>query len=289
MGKLGTLKRWNIPIMGKGNFMQCYIIGGHGKLGRLIAKKLGAEPTVTTTLIGRSQTVDIDGQSWSQRINPDDIIINCAALLGTNICETRRQQAVADNSNLTFSILQTIPHKVKYIYVSTEAVFGANESGILPVETNTPVPLNWYSVTKRLGELTSLSFGGKVVRLPLLVDFDDTNTLFGKLRREIESNREIRLAQNVFSTPLTYSSASAELTKVISHFDQYPNVVHLTGENYLSIAGIFDLYLENRKLGNNLVNYFEASIDSLNLIDGGLGSSVIEPLNFDVVTGGNNE
>lgn len=78
-----------------------------------------------------------------------DYIIHCAAEVNVNLCETDKEHAYKSNVLATKNLFSKIKSK-KYLYISTDAVFDGS-SGNYSEESFTN-PLNYYAITKLLGE-----------------------------------------------------------------------------------------------------------------------------------------
>ena len=117
------------------------------------------------------------------------------------LASKNREKAVEDNVIFAGAISKFCKRRgLRCYYLSTETVFGKNGSFKLPTENDIPFPQTWYGATKRLGELASADFGARIIRLPLLVDIDDPETVFGKLINRLKSG--FRLNAQRFATRL---------------------------------------------------------------------------------------
>ena len=259
--------------------MNFFVVGANGKLGAKLCAYMQKKGFKFIPL-GRKQTLD---DKWISNVKTGDCVINLAAKLGTAFCEENRLNALLDNTFLASHVEKFIASKVNYIYISTDAVFGANPFKCIPTESSQPLPLNWYAASKRLGEIETLKNGGSVVRLPLLVDENDPSTLFGKLLSDLEQGIGINVADNVYNTPISYDDVACHLVEIILNWgDQLPEITHLTGNHYLSIAEIVFGISEKKGFKRRLINKFCLDDDSLMIKHGGLDTSILEAINYDL-------
>ena len=141
---------------------------------------------------------------------------------------------------------------------------------------DTPFPHTWYGATKRLGELASADFAAKVIRLPLLVDIDDPETVFGKLINRLSSGFPIKCSKICYSTPVTYAEAAEGILDCVNqtnHTDA--NTFHITGSQYANVYEILSRLSKNRGLNTELIGEFCHDQDQIQLLlrFGGLTST----------------
>jgi dTDP-4-dehydrorhamnose reductase len=96
-----------------------------------------------------------DNEAVSRYIktNKPELLIHCAALTGIRECEENKEKAWRVNVEGTENLVKACEDAAKdcyFIYVSTACVFYGDKGNY--VETDTPYPKNFYSLTKLLGE-----------------------------------------------------------------------------------------------------------------------------------------
>jgi dTDP-4-dehydrorhamnose reductase len=263
------------------------IVGATSKLACLLVEELIKTDDQVLSL-NRNQTDRWLDCPESLPLTKDVVVINCAAKTNTRFCEDQRGQAYKDNVDLAERIAKICRiKKYENIYISSEVVFGCNELAHRPGEDESPAPLTWYGITKRMGELVTLSNGGLVLRLPILVNLDDHSTIFGKLLNNLQTGNVIQASKYCHSTPVTYSDAVAGITGLIdSRRYRYEKVLHLTGDRYVSIFEMFCLIAVQRGLDQALIHPLVHGPDETKLLlqYGGLRSEKIPPIQSSIYT-----
>lgn len=174
------------------------LTGGSGNLGRELMK-LGEFIAPT------HQELDLEDDKLFLPIKVD-LIVHCGAFTipieadkfphkcyNTNVLGTRRL------SKLGFPLL----------YISTEYVFDGEKGNYC--EEDYPNPLNFYSLTKLLGEYEAIALGGKVVR--------------GMFKPRPYRHKEVFTDQY---TSGDYADVMAkELMLVIKNYDLLPPIIHI--------------------------------------------------------------
>ena len=120
--------------------------GSHGNLGRLLSRSDGA------TGIDRD-SLDITDESAVARFFEHErfnIIIHCAAFTDVSEAEKNKDACYTVNVSGTENLVRHFKGK-KFVYISTEYVFDGAKGGYR--ENDTPNPVNYYALTKLLGEM----------------------------------------------------------------------------------------------------------------------------------------
>lgn len=87
------------------------------------------------------------------KTNKPELLLHCAALTGIRECEENKEKAWRVNVEGTENLVKACEDAARdcyFIYVSTACVFYGDKGNY--VETDTPYPKNFYSLTKLLGE-----------------------------------------------------------------------------------------------------------------------------------------
>ena len=126
------------------------IIGSTGKLGAALVR------VFHNKFAPNHEELDItDNEAVLRYIktNKPELLLHCAALTGIRECEENKEKAWRVNVEGTENLVKACEDAAKdcyFIYVSTACVFYGDEGNY--VETDTPYPKNFYSLTKLLGE-----------------------------------------------------------------------------------------------------------------------------------------
>ena len=242
------------------------LAGANGKVAKRLADTAAHRGFRVVTLNRAECAYLLDAEH--PKIHPDSIVINCAGSTNTKSCEQNREKAFEDNVIFASAISKFCErHGLRCYYLSTETVFGKNGSFTLPSENDTPFPQTSYGATKRLGELASADFAARVIRLPLLVDIDDPETVFGKLINRLESGFPIKCSKICYSTPVTYTEAAEGILDCVTQTNQADaNTFHITGSQYANVFEILSRLSQNRGLNTELIGEFFHDQDQIQLL-----------------------
>lgn len=139
-----------------------YITGIAGLLGYAIATNLIrkyqvcgvdlVEVEIEGCDIEKFDLTNIDQLENSIRNQKPDVLIHTAAAVNVDGCESNKEYANLLNSKLTENISFICKkYGVKLVYISTDAVFDGEKNGLY-TEDDIPNPINYYGLTKLLGE-----------------------------------------------------------------------------------------------------------------------------------------
>ena len=183
--------------------MRILVTGGTGLLGYNLVKVLTAKGYDVYATYHDREPPSIDNIKWL-RLNLEDsnqvidvinsvkpdIVIHAAAYTDVDGCEKNREKAYVVNYVATKVIAK---HSSFLIYISTDYIFDG-EKGLYR-ENDIPNPINFYGLTKLLGEVAVLSILGEerslIIRVSGLYGYSPTgkknfgiNALEKLLRRE---------------------------------------------------------------------------------------------------------
>lgn len=138
-GSRGFLAHWLLKL---NMDFDAYSVSRHDGLYSLLHHWNGSEKLVGT----------FDTEYELIKYLQPDCLINPAAFANIDGCATEITRSVRDNIDLP-SILAEITNQlqIRFIHISTDAVFGLSESQ--KFETDEPAPVSVYGMTKYLGEL----------------------------------------------------------------------------------------------------------------------------------------
>ena len=145
--------------------MKVLVTGASGLLGKKVIKELLDKDYNVVALYNRNQIpfnhdklikiqLDLSNKVYLEDLilkKKPDIIIHLAAYTNVDGCEINKDKAWSINVEATRSIVRAARVvKAHIIYISTDYVFDG-EKGLYK-ETDTPNPINYYGLTKLIGE-----------------------------------------------------------------------------------------------------------------------------------------
>ncbi len=232
--------------------MKILVTGGTGLLGWWVVDTFctrGYEVVATyhekqpvTTECGRERWVRIDLED-SKNINEvlirekPDIIIHCAAYTDVDGCEINREKAFNVNYLATLTIAKLLSKKeelknVKMIYISTDYVFKGDRGNY--TELDLPYPINYYGITKLLGELSIQHLLKDnqycIVRVSGLYGYSPTGKKnFGIIALEkLLKGEEVKAFYDQYLSPTYVKYLSQALYKVVEK--DFSGILHIAGE-----------------------------------------------------------
>lgn len=180
------------------------------------------------------------------RVEPD-AVIHAAALTNVDECETNKEKAYIVNFLGSLNIAKSCRMVGCYvIYVSTDYIFDGSKG--LYKEKDTPNPLNYYGLTKLLGEVSTLATSEKnlVIRVSGLYGHSPSGKKnFGitALEKLVKGER-VKAFVDQYLSPTYVPHLSYTIAKLIKSRPQ--GVLHIAGERMSRYE--FALLL-SRKLG----------------------------------------
>jgi dTDP-4-dehydrorhamnose reductase len=130
--------------------LNVFITGSTGNLGRELVK------VFPNALAPAHKEVDITNRDATFEYikrNKPETLIHCAALTGVRECEDNKGVAWRANVEGTENLVKACEKVVNncyFVYASTACIFYGDKGNYM--ETDTPHPKNFYSLTKLLGE-----------------------------------------------------------------------------------------------------------------------------------------
>ena len=246
--------------------MKIMVIGANGSLGSEICKQLIKEE-IDFIPVSRNEldvTVKIDLlESFIVNSLPD-VIINCAARLGLESCKEDIEQALEINAffpNKLFSISKK--NNITLIQISTECIFACDDINLNNFENDIPNPNTTYGLTKRLGECFP-SENYYLVRLPLLFGTSNKGQIISKLTESAIKNNKIKVSNDIYTTPIyTPLVASWIINKVMTNFEDFPEIIHLNSSERVSLYDFMVKILRSYNKEDNVLSvnsdYFSSS------------------------------
>lgn len=150
-----------------------------------------------------------------KKINPD-IIIHSAALVNVDACENNHLVADKLHIEATKKLASFKPSQTRFIYISTDSVFDGKKGNYL--ETSKTHPLNYYAISKLLGEQGALkSNNNSLVIRTNIYGFHKPagNSLFEKVISNLNNGEIINGFKDVIFNPMYTKHLAVVLKKII--------------------------------------------------------------------------
>lgn len=240
--------------------MKLLLTGAGGLLGKRLAEAaakkhdmylhyhhppatLPASPAYVGDLGDRSHVEDM-----ADSVAPD-VIVNSAAMVDVDRCETERELSRRANVTAVHNLLAVFPDAV-LLQISTDYVFSDDESRgeAPPTPDDTPCPVNVYGRHKLEAERAVMRASSRnlVVRVNSLFDHVLERNMFRVIFDGLKARQEVRCLTDQISNPIAAFNA-AELTMMLLDGGA-AGVLHLGGDEAVSryefasrLAEFFDL------------------------------------------------
>lgn len=194
-------------------------------------------------------------------INPD-IIIHTAAIVDVDYCEKEPYECEKINFYSVKTIVDTIKPSVKFIFISSESVFGEKEFSAR--EDDPKNPLNRYTKFKSLAEdyILENHHNSIIIRANIYGYHKNwRGSLVEWAIDSLESNNTIRGFKDVFFNPIYVSKLSEAILMLIK--SDFCGAIHI-GSNRMISKYEFLIMLASA-LGYDIAKIIPASIDESKL------------------------
>ena len=222
--------------------MRVLVTGGTGLLGYWVTKILTsrgftvyatyhekASPQIDVKWI-RLDLEDLDSiASFISEVKPD-VVIHTAAYTDVDGCEVNREKAYRVNYLATKALAKLSKNAELFIYISTDYVFDGVRG--MYRERDAPAPINYYGLTKLLGEVAveSIINNGCIVRVSGLYGYSPTGKRnFGIIALEKLMKREpVEAFVNQWLSPTYVRFLAERLVKIVE--EKITGILHIAGE-----------------------------------------------------------
>jgi len=155
-----------------------------------------------------------------------DIIVHAAAI-HADYCEENKEFCYNVNVVSLRKLFSEAYRKgTKIIYISTDYVFDGKKG--LYKETDVPNPINYYGLTKFIGEEIAYSKGGTVMRIAAVYGTGYGRTNFGKfIVDKLSKNEKIDAAHDQYLSPTLNTQIGEAALKLVEK--NYDGLIHITG------------------------------------------------------------
>ena len=206
------------------------VTGGSGQVGRQLARR-GDARGLQVAAYGSRELDITNAASIRARVNPGDVVVNCAAYTAVDAAESDEDGAFALNEGGAATVA-TVCAEVgaRLIHLSTDYVF-AGDSAVPYEPTDPPAPATVYGRSKLAGEraVTAALPNAHVVRTAWVYTGALGTTDFVTTMLRLEREREtVDVVDDQIGSP-TYAGQLADgLLDLVGRPDA-PTVLHLTG------------------------------------------------------------
>ena len=164
---------------------------------------------------------------WSR----PNLIIHCAANTNVNYCEENPREAFEINGFSVYKFLKATKSSVKFLYISTDAVFPSSLSSAN--EKDFTKPENIYGKSKELGEFFLLNSNRNYLILRTTIvginNYNDKKYFVEWIIDSVKSKKTITLFDDVIFTPISIWDFISEI-KYIIHKNSYESkILHVGG------------------------------------------------------------
>tara|TARA_B110000003_G_scaffold247928_1_gene259294 strand:+ start:12672 stop:13556 length:885 start_codon:yes stop_codon:yes gene_type:complete len=221
--------------------MRILVTGASGMLGSTLAVILSKNHDVFGT--GNSKTslpikylkFNLLNNSYKKVIDwaRPELIIHCAAITDGNYCESNPEEAFSVNGISVSKFLKHSDQSVKFIYISTDAVFPSSLN--YANENDSISPENIYGKSKELGEFfikRALNRSYTIIRTTIVGvnEFSNKTSFVEWILNSVNANKKIGLFSDVLFSPISIWNLSFQINYLIDSKNINSETLHISGE-----------------------------------------------------------
>ncbi len=223
------------------------ILGVDGRIGRDLYELLSEDFKIVGTYFSNRKrkaglyTADIlDKKKLAfivEKTQPD-FVINATGLASPDDCLRNKKQAYALNYKIAENVADVCEDKcIIFFYLSTVSVFSGEKYNY--IEDDAPDPVNYYGVTKSLGEVVSRK--GIILRLPFVIFLSKTCNPFLK---KILRSTQLQKVDNSRIRKFLWTYDLYQVIKKIIECGIGSGVYHVCSDEHLSKYKLVKLFLK---------------------------------------------
>lgn len=162
-----------------------------------------------------------------------DYLIHTTAMVNVDLCEEEREAAYNLNTKLTEFITDICNEiKCKMVYISTDAVFDGVEDRLY-TEKDLANPVNYYGMTKLLGERKVLEYGHTVVRTNIYGFNIQNKDSFGEwIYKSLQEDKSLNMFTDIDFSPILVNDLAEVLSIIIE--SEASGLYHICAEGCIT-------------------------------------------------------
>jgi dTDP-4-dehydrorhamnose reductase len=230
------------------------IFGGSGFLGSELIYQL-KQHIVIAPNHHELDLLDINRVYQKIETTQPDVIIYSAGITKIDAAEANKELAFLLNAKIPEKISSfASKHKIRCIYISTDAVFDGTKRKFIFSESDPPVAKSIYGLSKLLGESAVLSKNSHntIVRLITLYGIDLAHPNFiTKIYYDLKKNKKVYGITDQIQNPLFIKIAAEAISSVINK--NLTGIYHLGALDYCTNYHFVVKFAEKLNLNTNLI------------------------------------
>lgn len=198
--------------------MVTLIFGGSGQLGQELGKRV--KNAIMTFNKKQIQGIKIDLENPLEiedaiiKLRPETII-NAAAMTDVDECERSKEKSMKINAESVRHMIRAASVvKSYFIQISTDYVFDGEKGNYS--ENDLPNPLNYYGLTKLLGDTYTLSYDYSLIVRTSGVYSNNKNNFPLLVLNSLKQGKQINAVDDMYYSPIHASQLTEAIIELIS-------------------------------------------------------------------------
>ncbi len=240
--------------------MKILLLGGSGLVGSSFLEQKQTEFEIEAPTHIELDILNLNQVSEALKKSPAEVVINCIAFTNVDGAEEEKddtQGLVYKLNVLAVSNLAKIcaDNKKHLIHLSTDYVFDGAKEDLAYQEDDKPNPVNWYGMTKYLGEqevLTSgVSFTIVRIEMPYSKSYEGKKDFARFFLQKLKNNEEIIAINDQQITPVFVPDAVNAISKLVAK--KSSGIYHVASSDALTPFAFAQMLSEQTGVDKNLI------------------------------------